>query len=227
MLNKKALKIKVLIADDHEVVREGIKQLLSKQPDIEVVGEARDGKEAIEKARLLHPNVVLLDISMPGFSGLEAVTLIRALKPAPEIVILTIYSKDSYVRQLLSAGVKGYVLKASPTLDIIKAIRAAYNKEIFLSSKLQEHVVSGYLKSQTPAVSLSRYDLLTEREQQIFRLIAQGNSSREIADFLCISGKTVEKHRSHIMNKLGLRDRFDLLKYAIKIGIMDPETWNE
>lgn len=221
-------KISVLIADDHEVVRDGIKELLRRQPDIEIAGEASNGKEAIERARELHPDVVLLDISMPELSGLEAINIIRQVTPPPAVVVLTMYDKDAYLKQLFLAGAKGFVLKASPSREIVDAIRAAYRGEMYLSTKLQEKVVSGYLKASPPTcISSSRYDLLTEREQQVFRLIAQGNTSKDIADFLSISLKTVEKHRAHIMQKLGLHDRVDLVKYAIKIGLMDPDLWNE
>ncbi|MCX7983154.1 MAG: response regulator transcription factor [Syntrophales bacterium] len=221
-------KISVLIADDHEVVRDGIKELLRRQPDIEIAGEASDGKEAIVRVREIHPDVVLLDISMPGLNGLEAINIIRRVIPPPEVVVLTMYDKDAYIKQLFQAGARGFVLKASPSREIVEAIRAAHRGEMFISTKLQERVVSGYLKaSSTVSASPSRYDLLTEREQQVFRLIAQGKSSKDIAEFLSISLKTVEKHRAHIMQKLGLHDRVDIVKYAIKIGIMDPDLWNE
>lgn len=220
-------KITVLIADDHEVVRDGIKELLRHQPDIEIAGEASNGKEAIKSVRALHPDVVLLDISMPELSGLEAINIIRRVIPPPEVVVLTMYDKDTYIRELFNAGARGFVLKASPSREIVDAIRAAYRGEVFISTKLQEKVVLGYLKASPPSShSSSRYDLLTEREQQVFRLIAQGNSSKDIADCLSISLKTVEKHRAHIMQKLGLHDRVDIVKYAIKIGIIDPDLWN-
>ncbi|HOJ52564.1 MAG TPA: response regulator transcription factor [Syntrophales bacterium] len=217
-------KISVLIADDHEVVRDGIKELLRRQPDIEIVGEAANGKEAVARVRKLHPAVVLLDISMPELNGLEAISLMRRVIPPPEVVVLTMHDKDSFIRQLFNAGAKGFVLKASPSKEIVDAIRAACRGEMFISPKLQERVVGGYLRTSQAATHYeSRYDLLTEREQQVFRLIAQGKSSKDIANFLCISVKTVEKHRTHIMQKLGLHDRVDIVKYAIKIGIIDPD----
>lgn len=221
-------KITVLIADDHEVVRDGIKELLRHQADIEVIGEASNGMEAVERARELHPRVVLLDISMPKINGIEAMNLLRQIVPPPEVVVLTMHDKDAYIRQLMNAGVKGFVLKASPSREIIDAIRAAHRGDVFISTKLHQKVVRGYLQApQAETQSFRRYDLLSEREQQVFRLIAQGKSSRDIADFLCISLKTVEKHRAHIMQKLGLHDRVDIVKYAIKIGIMDPDLWDE
>jgi len=220
-------KIGVLIADDHAVVRDGIRQILGTAPDMQVLGEAANGREALQEIRTLQPDVLLLDISMPELNGLEAIYLIREASPATQVVVLTMYSKESYVRHFLAAGARGYVLKASPSRDILEAIRAASRKEYFLSAALQESVVAGYLKPQYDAPCVRGYDLLTEREQQVFRLIAQGESSRQIAECLCISVKTVEKHRTNIMNKLALHDRFGLLKYAIKIGVVDTELWNE
>jgi two-component system, NarL family, response regulator NreC len=218
-------KIRLLVTDDHSIVREGLKQLLNSQSNMEVVGEASDGKEALAKIKLLHPDVVLLDIAMPNMDGFEVVTLIRDTTPKTRIVVFSMHAKESYVREILAAGALGYVLKASPSSDILKAIRSAHRGEYFLSSRLKAEVIGKYVKGQTGTPSVSGYDLLTEREQQVFRLVAQGHSTREIADLLCISPKTVEKHRTSIMFKLDIRGRFELLKYAIKIGVVDPELW--
>ncbi len=220
-------KISVLIIDDHAIVRDGIKQILGNQLDMEVVGEAANGKEALEKTKALRPDVALLDISMPEVSGLEVIQLIREAAPKTQVVILSMYSKDSYVRQVLASGAIGYVLKASPSKDILEAIRAAHRKEYFLSAHLKADVIANYLKNQATVPGTRGYDLLTEREQQVFRLVAQGGSTKQIADFLCVSVKTVEKHRTNVMNKLAIHDRFELLKYAVKIGIVDPEIWKE
>ena len=220
-------KIRVLITDDHAIVRDGLKQLLDSQTDMEIAGEAADGREAIAKVKLLHPDVVLLDLTMPNISGMEAAHLISEITPKTRIVVFSMHAKESYVRQILSAGALGYVLKASPSSDILEAIRSAYRGEYFLSSKLKAEVIGKYLKGQAGAPAVSGYDLLTEREQQVFRLVAQGHSTGRIADVLCISPKTVEKHRTSIMSKLKLHDRFDLLKYAIKIGVIDPELWGD
>jgi two-component system, NarL family, response regulator NreC len=220
-------KIRVLITDDHAIVRDGLKQLLDSQPDMETIGEAGDGREALEKVKSLHPDVVLLDLTMPHLSGMEAAHLISEVTPKTRIVVFSMHSKESYVKQILAAGALGYVLKASPSSDILAAIRAAHGGEYFLSSKLKAEVISKYIKGQTGSPSLGGYDLLTEREQQVFRLVAQGHSTGRIADILCISPKTVEKHRTSIMNKLSIHDRFELLKYAIKIGVVDPELWED
>lgn len=218
-------KIRILVTDDHGIVREGLKQLLNSQSNMEVIGEASDGKEALAKIKLLHPDVVLLDITMPNMTGLEVANLIRDITPKTRIVVFSMHAKESCVKEILASGAFGYVLKASPSSDILKAIEAAHRGEYFLSSSLKADVIDKYVKGQAGPPSVSGYDLLTEREQQVFRLVAQGHSTGRIADFLCISPKTVEKHRTSIMRKLEIHDRFELLKYAIKIGVVDPELW--
>lgn len=220
-------KIRVLIADDHAIVRDGLQQLLKSQQDMETAGEAEDGHQALERAKALRPDVVLLDIAMPRLSGIEVIGLIREAVPGSQVVVLSMHAKETYVQQALAAGALGYVLKASPSRDILDAIRAAQRGEYFLSSRLQAEVIGKYLKTQQSMPSIRGYDLLSEREQQVFRLVAQGRSTNQIADILCVSPKTVEKHRASLMNKLNVHDRLDLLKYAIKIGIVDPDLWED
>jgi two-component system response regulator NreC len=218
-------KIRILIADDHVIVRDGLRQLLNSQSDMEVTGEAEDGREALKKVKALHPDVILLDIAMPRLSGLEVITLIREASTATQVVVLSMHAKETYVQQVLASGALGYVLKASPSTDILEAIRTTHRGEYFLSSRLKAEVIGQYLKTRPAAVAVRGYELLTEREQQVFRLVAQGHSTAQIADILCVSAKTVEKHRTSLMNKLGVHDRMELLKYAIKIGVVDPELW--
>jgi len=220
-------KIQVLIVDDHAIVRDGLRQLLSSQPDMEVAGEAEDGQVALKKVKSLHPSVILLDIAMPRLSGLEIIGIIRETAPDTQVVVLSMHAKETFVQQVLAAGALGYVLKASPSADILEAIRAAHRGEYYLSSRLKAEVIGRYLKSRQSAPSVRGYDLLTEREQQVFRLVAQGQSTGRIAEILCVSPKTVEKHRTSLMNKLGVHDRLELLKYAIKIGVVDPELWGD
>jgi DNA-binding NarL/FixJ family response regulator len=218
-------KIKVFIADDHAVMREGLRQILTNEPDLEVVGEAADGHQVLEMVRSTKPRVVILDIAMPGVNGLEAVGLIKKSHPETEVVMLSMHSKESMIHRALDAGALGYVLKASPVSDVISAVRAAHNGEYFLSSQIKAEVVSAYLRSRQEKPPIKGYDLLTEREQQIFRLVAEGGSTKQIAEMLNLSPRTVEKHRTNIMRRMGLKDRLDFVKQAIKIGILDPDLW--
>jgi two-component system response regulator NreC len=219
--------MRVLVADDHAIVREGLRQLLNSQRDMELVGEAEDGREALEKAKSLRPDVTLLDIAMPSLSGLEVVRLIKEAVPNIQIVVLSMHKKEAYVHQVLDAGALGYVLKASPSSDVLEAIRTVYRGEYFLSSKIRAEVIGTYLKSRREKPAVRGYDLLSEREQQVFRLIVEGNSTNQIADVLCVSPKTVEKHRANVMKKLAIHDVVAMVKYAIKIGIIDPELWED
>jgi two-component system, NarL family, response regulator NreC len=217
--------MKIMIADDHQIVREGLKQLLNDQQDMEVVGEAQDGRETILKAKSLRPDVLLLDVTMPKLNGLEAIGLIKEAVPDVRIVVFSMHKKEAYARQALAAGALGYVLKASPSSEILAAIRAVYSREYFLSHEINAELIDAYLENRKASSHVHRYDLLSEREQQVFRLIVEGNSTKEIADILCVSPKTVEKHRSNFMKKLGVNDLVGMVKYAIKINIIDPEHW--
>ncbi|HPL62724.1 MAG TPA: response regulator transcription factor [Syntrophales bacterium] len=169
--------------------------------------------------------MALLDIAMPRLSGIEAIGLIRESAPETKIVVLSMHDKESYVQQVLAAGALGYVLKASPSSDILEAIRSAHRNDYFLSSKLRAEVIGAYVRKAPQSKTLRGYDLLSEREQQVFRLVAQGRSTAEISRILCVSPKTVEKHRAAVMSKLGIHDRMEILKYAIRIGVVDPELW--
>lgn len=219
--------MRILLADDHAIVREGLKQLIEQQADMEVVGEAADGKEAVDKAKSLRPDVTVLDIAMPRLSGLDAVRLIKESVPETQIVVLSMHKKEAYVHQVFASGALGYVLKASPSSDVLEAIRAANHGEYFLSSKIRAEVIGTYLNSRKEKPAVRGYDLLTDREQQVFRLVVEGNSTNEIADILCVSPKTVEKHRANVTRKLDIHDLVGLVKFAIKIGIIDPELWED
>jgi two-component system response regulator NreC len=217
--------IKIIIVDDHAIVRDGVRQLLLAQKDMEVVGEAGDGQEALRQAKRLNPDVILLDIAMPELNGLESIGLIKEAAPDSRIVILSMHAKESYVHQAFSAGALGYVLKASSSEDILSAIRFAYREEYFMSPRIRAEVIESFLQSKKRTPVVRGYDLLSEREQQVFRMVVEGKTTRDIADILCVSSKTIEKHRTSITSKLGVHGRLDLLKYAIKIGIVDPELW--
>lgn len=220
-------KIKVLIADDHAIVRNGLRRLLEEQSDMEVVGEAEDGLKTVKKVKSLHPDVALIDIAMPRLSGLEAVGLIKEAAPDTQVILLSMHEKDAYVDRALSSGARGYVLKASPTSDVLEAIRAVNIGQYFLSSKINAQIIDTYLKNRKDKPDVSGYNLLSEREQQVFRLLVEGRETPETADILCISLKTVKKHRANIMKKLDVHNMVEMVKYAVKIGIIGPELWED
>lgn len=214
-------KIRVLLADDHAIVREGVKMILIKEPDIEVVGEASDGQEALDLVDRLKPGVVVMDISMPGMSGIEATQHVRERYPGVNVLALTMHEDESYVFKLLRAGASGYVLKRAAAQDLVQAVRAAAKGEAFLYPSVARKVVEDYLKRVETGEDRERYDGLTEREKEILTVIAQGLSNQQIAQKLYISTKTVQTHRAHILEKLGLHDRTELVRYAIRKGLIE------
>jgi DNA-binding NarL/FixJ family response regulator len=218
-------KIRVLIADDHEVVRDGLKHVLGNQTDIEVVGEAEDGFDAVKKVKAIKPDVVLLDISMPRLNGIEAVQLIRESVPKSKIIVLSMHKKEPYVHKLLSGGVLGYVLKASPSTELISAIRAVSRGEYYLSPAISQEVVSGYVEKWGVKSAKLNKDVLSDRENQVLRLTVDGNSINQTAEILSLSPKTVERHRANIMKKLKINNIVEMMKYAIEFNIIDPEMW--
>jgi len=217
----------VLIADDHAIVRNGLRKLLEEQADMNVVGEATDGLQTVKKVKSLNPDVALIDIAMPRLSGLEATSIIKESLPKVQVVMLSMHEKDAYVDRALAAGALGYVLKASPTSDVLEAIRSVHEGKYFLSSKINDQIIYTYLKNQKVKPDITGYNLLSEREQQVFRLLVEGRETSETADILCISLKTVKKHRANIMKKLNIHNMVELVKYAVKIGIVGPELWEE
>jgi len=218
-------RIRVLISDDHPIVRSGLRQLLDAEVDLQVVDEACDGLEALEKTRLHHPDVLLLDIAMPKLSGLEVAQMVRTASPETKVVILSMYEKEAYACQALEAGALGYILKGGPSDEIPIAIRTVYKGQYFLSPSITSSVVHNYLSSSRKEPTTEGYQGLSERERQVFMLLVEGNSSASISGILCISPKTVEKHRANISSKLGLNSPVEMLRYAIRIGLVDPEIW--
>jgi DNA-binding NarL/FixJ family response regulator len=214
-------KIRILIADNHVVVREGLRALIHREPDMEVVGEAGDGQETLKQAKKLRPDIVLLDISMPRLSGLDVIERIRAAVETARIVILSMYKNEPYIHQALASGAMGYVLKHSSSSEVIMAIREVSQGKYFLTPQINAKLIVRYFKNKRPAPVFGKYDLLSDREQQVFRLIVEGNTTAEIATLLGISPKTIEKHRSNLMVKLDLPNIVALVKYAISIGIID------
>lgn len=213
-------RIRVLIADDHTILRDGIRLLLQSQPDIEVVDEAADGREAIDKAEDLKPDVVLMDIGMPGVNGLEATRHIKKNDPTTHVVVLTMYDTEEYILQILSAGASGYVLKRAASSELVSAIRAVHQGGSYLHPTITKKVIKDYLRRVSEDTGKRDMDGLTDRESQVLKLIVGGNTNQSIAEQLCLSVKTVQTHRAHIMEKLGLHDRTELVKYAIRKGLV-------
>ncbi|HXH48855.1 MAG TPA: response regulator transcription factor [Terriglobia bacterium] len=215
-------KIRVLIADDHALVRDGIKALLSLTPDIEVIGEATDGRQAIDQCRELKPDVVLMDIAMPGLGGLEATLELKREAPKTRVLVLTQYDDPEYVRRFLKIGVAGYVLKRMLGSDLASAIRSAAQGGLVLDPQVAMEAVQRAPKHAGDETE-DLYETLTDREKQVLRLVALGSSNKEVADSLRISVKTAMTHREHLMEKLNLRNRTELIKFAIKKGVIQVE----
>jgi DNA-binding NarL/FixJ family response regulator len=210
-------KIKVLIVDDHAVMRDGIRALLSLQDDIKIVGEASEGNEAIEKSRTVCPDVIVMDIAMAGMDGLEATRRITKQNPKIKVLILTQYDNKEFILTAIKAGSAGYVPKRALGSELISAIRAVYHGESFLYPSAAAALIEDYRQQ---AQTIDPFDQLTPREREILKLVAEGNTSREIASALFLSLKTVLGHRAKIMEKLDIHNRTDLIKYAMRKGLV-------
>jgi len=214
--------IRIVIADDHTIVREGIRLILQSQPDLEVVGEAATGREAIDLVSKHHPNLVLMDLTMPDLNGMEATMAIKSQYPDVQVLVLTMHDSQEQFYRMLQAGASGYVLKGSGKNDLLGAIRVVAAGGVFLHPILATRLIQDYLHRVESDGAPP--DQLTEREEAVLRLIAEGHTSREIAETLVISLSTVERHRIGIMSKLGLHSRADLIKYAIRRGMVELDT---
>lgn len=209
----------VLVVDDHSILRAGVRALLSHTSDIEVIGEACNGQEAIEQARQLQPQLILLDLSLPIINGTEAIRTIKQRSPEIRIIALTVHKSEEHVRATLDAGADGYVLKDDPSDDLLAAIRNVLQGKVYLSPGVSEHVIHGYLNHNDKARSARTWNDLTPREREVLKLIAEGNKNKEIAIRLALSVKTVEKHRYNLMKKLDLHGVSALTAYAIENGL--------
>ncbi len=217
-------KVKVLIADDHALVREGIAAFLKLCDDIEVVAEASDGIEAIEKIRKHRPDIIIMDVNMPKLGGLETTVEIKKMHPEIKILVLTQYEDREYIARFLKAGVSGYLLKKAVGSDLIAALRAIVRGELYLYSSIASEVVEGYLRGDKQGDMESPYDKLSDREKQVLKLVAEGHTHKEAADMLNISVKTVIAHQTNIGEKLGIHARAGLIKFAIQNGIIKIDS---
>lgn len=209
--------LRVLLADDHVTVRHGLKLLIDGEPDMKVVSEASDGESAVQRAVALKPDVIVMDISMPGMNGLTATKKLKALQPDAAIVTLTRHGDDAYLQELLRAGVSGYVLKQSAPTELLQAIRAVASGGQYLDSSLTARVTAGFLGGEGRRVTKSGATI-SDRESEVLRLIASGYSNKEIAARMALSVKTIEAHKANAMKKLGLNGRIDIVKYAVLQG---------
>ena len=217
-------KIRVLVADDHAMLRSGLRMLINTQPDMEVAGEAANGEEAVQRVRDLNPDVVLMDITMPESGGIQAIERIRKESPQTRVLVLTMHADAAYLRAALAAGAAGYVVKQSADSELISAIQAVYRGHMFVdlaasSGALQD--VVGKDNKAVPRAGDPR-SLLSQREREVLNLVAQGHTNQQIAERLCLSVKTIETYRSRLAEKLELRSRADLVRYALEIGLLGP-----
>lgn len=212
--------IRVLLVDDHVLVREGLRHILERDPEIEVIGEASDGEEALELANELQPDVVLMDLTMPRLGGLEATDLLRQRQPDVHVLVLTMHEGYDYFFQALQSGASGYVLKGASGEDVRAAIRAVHAGDVYIHPAIAKQLVGDYLNRIERGESLPEYDGLTTRERQVLRLVAEGLTTPQIAERLTLSPNTVNTHRQHVMQKLNLHNRAELIRYAVRKGFV-------
>ncbi len=213
-------KIRILLADDHTILRSGLRLLLESQPDFEVVAEASDGRQAVELAEARRPDIAILDITMPLLNGIEAARQISAKLPATGIIILSMHADESYVLRSLQSGIRGYLLKDSSDADVIGAVRAVHNGKAFLSPDISRMIVENYSAHLLSTPADDSYDQLSTREREVLQLLAEGRSSKEAAAILSVSTSTIETHRNKIFQKLNLHSLPDLILYAVRRGLV-------
>lgn len=211
---------RLVIAEDHTILREGLRALLSSQENLEVVGEAEDGREAIRQVEKLTPDLILMDLSMPKMNGIEAIREIRRRVPETRILALTVHKAEEFILEVLQSGADGYIPKDASSSELMMAIKSILMGKRYLSPSVSNVVIEGYLESRRTSESITPWGKLTKREREILKLIAEGYKNKDIADYLCISVKTVEKHRSNLMKKLDLHSAAALTAYAMERGLV-------
>jgi len=216
MIEKK----RVVIVEDHTLLRAGLRALLAQDPDIEIVGEADNGRDAIQMIGSLSPHLVLTDLSMPGMNGIEAIVDIKRRFSGVHVLVLTVHKTDEYIHESLRAGADGYILKDASHDELRIAIRSVLNGKTYLSPDISAKVINGYLGTDKANTPSSPWDTLTHREREVLKLVAEGHPNKYIADYFCLSVKTVEKHRSNLMKKLDLHNASTLTAYAIEKGLI-------
>lgn len=212
--------LRILLGDDHTLVRQGLRKILETRPDWEVVAEAGDGREAVRQAYTLHPNVVVIDIGMPLLNGIEATRQIVRRLPDTRVLILSMHSHEAYITQALQAGARGYLLKDSADTDLIRGVAELAAGRSFFSSAVAKVMLDDYVRHLAEKGIVDRYDALSEREREVFQLVAEGHSNKEIADILSVSPATVETHRAHIFQKLDLHNTAEVVLYAVRRGVI-------
>jgi two-component system response regulator NreC len=215
--------ITVILAEDHTIVRKGIRALLEKERDFDVLGEANDGREAVSQVGKLHPDIILMDISMPGLNGLEATRQIKQRYPQTNVLVLSMHDTNEHIFQILQAGASGYLLKHTAPKELVQALRTIALGETYLSPSISKVVIEEYIRNAEAVMKYDHFDKLTNREREVLQLIAEGKSSPQIAAMLHISEKTVRNHRNHLMKKLDLHSIAELTRYAIRKGVIEME----
>lgn len=214
-------KVRILLADDHTLVRQGIRMILEQEADLEVVGEAGDGKETVKAMEKHKPDLILLDYAMPGPPGGDVIAQIKRINPRTKVSILSMHQDDEYVINAIRMGADGYILKDTAAPELVSAVRAILKGGIYLSPSISRILVRGYRGKRTPKIPKSPYEQLTRREREVLKLLAEGNSVKEVADRLNLSIKTVDAHKNNLMKKLDIHDRTHLVRYAIRHKLVD------
>ena len=216
-------KVRIVIAEDHTILREGLRSLLSSDPNFEIVGEAGDGREAIKCVEKFRPDLILTDLSMPRMNGMEAIKEIKRQSPKTKVLVLTVHKAEEYILATFRAGANGYLLKDSTHAELVMAVKKVLSGKQYISPEISEKVIEGYLEGKKTLKSQTSWETLTQREREILKLIAEGYKNKEIAEDLCISVKTVEKHRANLMEKLDLHSIQALTAFAIEKGLVSRE----